>query len=74
MFAKGRQKAYDRKTHCDHGHEFTEENTLWVRSGKYLGRQCRACNRQRALSYHYNNRDIILPKMRARAAVRRRSK
>lgn len=38
-----------RKTHCDHGHEFTPENTRIMSSG---GRQCRECNRatQRA---HY---------------------
>lgn len=30
-----------RKTHCKHGHEFTEENTYRVKTG---GRHCRACH------------------------------
>ena len=31
------------KTHCDHGHEFTPENTyVWARNG---WRQCRTCMR-----------------------------
>ncbi len=29
------------KTHCPHGHEYTEENTHWYRGG----RKCRACDR-----------------------------
>lgn len=32
-----------RKTHCKHGHEFTEENTI-IRSGG--GRACRECRRE----------------------------
>jgi HNH endonuclease len=31
-----------RKTHCKHGHEFTEENTIYRRDRK--GRQCRTCD------------------------------
>lgn len=34
-----------RKTHCDHGHEFTSANTY--RRPDNGGRQCRACNRDR---------------------------
>lgn len=35
-----------RKTHCKHGHEFTEENTRWrIRDGRWR-RVCRACHRQ----------------------------
>lgn len=30
-----------RKTHCKHGHEYTPENTMPVRGGKW----CRACHR-----------------------------
>ena len=30
------------KTHCIHGHEFTEENTIW--KGKH--RTCKACHRE----------------------------
>lgn len=31
------------KTHCDHGHEFTPENTYTRPDGR---RKCRACNRE----------------------------
>jgi len=38
------------KTHCDWGHPFDEENTVFRITG---GRYCRECNRQRALlAYH----------------------
>jgi len=30
-----------RKTHCQHGHEYTPENTIFIQSG----RNCRACKR-----------------------------
>lgn len=30
------------RTHCPHGHEFTDENTLWI-NGRH--RRCRECNR-----------------------------
>jgi hypothetical protein len=30
------------KTHCKRGHEFTEANTFWDRTGK---RECRECRR-----------------------------
>ena len=33
-----------RATHCIHGHEFTEENTILLKRG---GRQCRECQRAR---------------------------
>lgn len=36
------------KVSCDHGHEFTPENTYVTRWGR---RQCRACNRARSASY-----------------------
>jgi hypothetical protein len=36
-----------RKTHCDHGHQFSAENTYWFR-GK---RHCRACNRHAVRKY-----------------------
>lgn len=29
------------RTHCKHGHEFTEDNLIWSRGGKT--RQCRTC-------------------------------
>ncbi len=30
------------RTHCKHGHEYTEENTYWTKAGN---RSCRACHR-----------------------------
>lgn len=41
-------------THCPRGHEYTEENTYYVKAGRRR-RQCRACHRaaQRA-AYHRN--------------------
>lgn len=35
------------KTHCKHGHEFSEENTYWKSKNGYPQRDCRACNRER---------------------------
>lgn len=32
-----------KKTHCAQGHEFTEENTIWMRGAKRTQRRCRAC-------------------------------
>lgn len=32
------------KTHCDHGHEFSEENTRMLKGGR---RRCMACHRRR---------------------------
>ena len=36
-----------RKTHCIHGHEFTEENTYVVTQNGRPGRQCKTCRRRR---------------------------
>jgi hypothetical protein len=45
--AKGRAtRPLERYTHCKHGHPFDEENTYWVKRGKYWFRNCRACNRE----------------------------
>lgn len=33
------------QTHCKHGHEFTEENTLWLKNPRR--RSCRSCSRER---------------------------
>lgn len=38
----------ENKTHCIHGHEFTEENTYYRPTG---GRLCKACNRIRMKPY-----------------------
>lgn len=35
------------KTHCDSGHEFTEENTYWSKRGLSFCRNCRTCQRIR---------------------------
>ncbi len=36
------------KTHCVHGHEFTDENTYVIKTGpKAGGRECRTCHRER---------------------------
>jgi hypothetical protein len=40
----------DSKTHCEHGHEFTPENTMHV-SRRLGGRKCRECKRQRDIEY-----------------------
>ena len=38
------------KTHCNHGHEFTAENTQWTAPTK---RSCRTCNRRRARETYF---------------------
>lgn len=43
--------AWSSRTHCKHGHEYTEQNTRWYR-GK---RRCRSCHRIAVLhAYHQN--------------------
>lgn len=37
---------YRTRTHCEHGHEYTVENTLWLNNHRHRG--CRACYRRRA--------------------------
>jgi hypothetical protein len=41
-----------KKTHCKNGHEFTTENTRNIRRGKYTGRACRQCERDRGRASH----------------------
>jgi len=37
------------KTHCKHGHEYSEENTRWkFRKGKLQQRECKACEKVRS--------------------------
>lgn len=45
-----------RQTHCKKGHEFTPENTRWVKSG----RNCRECTRAYARTYYHHRRSLIL--------------
>lgn len=40
--AKDRSAAFRKKTHCKRGHEFTEDNVIWIGKGK-TGRNCRKC-------------------------------
>lgn len=84
MMAKGRYTPWNRGiTHCKQGHEFSPENTVYVKGGK--ARACRKCKadfarkyrqadpqlyRDRALRYFAANRDKINEKKRtARAGV-----
>lgn len=49
------------KTHCDHGHEFTQENTFFDNGG---WRQCRQCRRDRSNRYWNENKEIKLARRR----------
>lgn len=49
------------KTHCKHGHEFTEENTRLTAKG----RDCRACNRDR----YWRNRERLNKQKRDKRAL-----
>ena len=52
-----------RKTHCPHGHEYTDENTYyWKQKNGGPGRQCRTCKRER------NRRDYAKAKAKKQAA------
>jgi len=63
MYYKRKQEALGKKvtpnfgkTHCKHGHEFTPENTRIKKTGS---RDCRTCDRKRALRYYYNKKSKI---------------
>lgn len=44
-----------KKTHCIHGHEFTDENTITrMRRGR-LTRECRQCGRDRTIRWENKN-------------------
>ena len=41
-----------RKTHCPHGHEYTDENTYYYkRKNNWLGRHCRVCLKESKRRY-----------------------
>lgn len=42
-------------THCENGHEFTEQNTIWRTNG-YRARQCRECGRATQRKYEAKKR------------------
>ncbi len=44
-----------RKTHCDHGHEFTEENT-YFRPSMRVERECRICRARSRREWKARNR------------------
>ena len=44
-----------RKTHCNYGHEYTEDNTMKLTlHGEYIGRGCKECARVKS-RYKYKN-------------------
>jgi hypothetical protein len=45
------------RTHCNHGHEFDDENTGWRSDGG--GRFCRACRREAMRRYQARNREAL---------------
>lgn len=46
------------QTHCNRGHEFTEENTRWKKCGE--GRYCKQCKREVGAKRRQKNRDAYL--------------
>ena len=65
---KGRTRGAPKLTHCRRGHEYTPETTLMVRDGERLERQCKVCNRERALRRYH--KDIV----KSRAAQNERNR
>lgn len=74
MRSTGRSAINAAKTHCDHGHEFTEENTRRTSHGK---RQCKECQRTYDREYKAQrwpeNREVLNARARARYATRDRA-
>lgn len=54
---KGRTRGAPKLTHCRRGHEYTPDTTLMVRDGERWERQCKVCNRERALRRYHQ--DIV---------------
>jgi hypothetical protein len=48
---KGRTRGAPRQTHCKHGHKYTAETVLETSKG----RQCKICNRERALRLYHQD-------------------
>ena len=49
---RGRQGEWQKKkTHCKHGHEFSERNTVIRNRGGAICRECRTCRNQRNVEY-----------------------
>jgi hypothetical protein len=68
--ANSARNAHARKTHCPHGHEYSENNTFYAKTGdggSGRRRHCRTCQRMRADAWRQANPE----KMRAQ---RRRSR
>lgn len=73
MVNKSRQYRPARQTHCHLGHEYSEENTLWVwqRGRTYLSRRCKICQSDKYRAYHQKNRETLLGKSRARRMAKK---
>ena len=60
MLRKGRDVNWHReKTHCRHGHEFNDKNTLFIKQGPGRSRNrrcCRTCDRDRQRAYRERKR------------------
>lgn len=45
------------KTHCPHGHEYTEENTIYYKYNKSIKRRCRACDKIWHAKYYAKSKE-----------------
>ena len=51
------------RTHCVNGHEFTEENTIWMnRKGRNPSRACRTCNNKKCKERYARSKDASVDK------------
>ena len=64
--AEGRPVAPAQRTHCPQGHEYTPENTYYLKNE--AGRMCRECCRIRAREQYYKNLDRDREKHRQKAS------